>query len=158
MPAKLRRKIVAATGSLQDHDKTASSFVKKYECRWGFTLFGRCLRADTPENRAAQKTKFSWMRYPQAAQVTEDTRLLYLVIKMLKNRPPARLQSSPSKATTAIKAQYKRIVDRVRDDPILSNLSIPLPNLNAKSISKKKGQLLGDSCAQGESPQATTVL
>ncbi|XP_063743783.1 uncharacterized protein LOC134867272 isoform X2 [Eleginops maclovinus] len=135
VPAKLRKKIVAATGSLKDHDKTASNFVKKYESKWGYTLFGRCLGADTPENRAAQKTKFSWMRYAQAAQVTEDTRLLYLVIKMLKNRPPASLQSSPSKTTTAIKAQYKRIVDRVRDDPILSNLSVPLPNLNAKSIS-----------------------
>ncbi|XP_077074453.1 uncharacterized protein LOC143725706 [Siphateles boraxobius] len=75
------------------------------------------------------------MRYPQAAQVTEDSRLLYLIIKMLKNRPPASRLTSPTKITNAIKGQYKRIVDRVRDDPILSGLSIPLPNLNAKSIS-----------------------
>ncbi|KAL2076400.1 hypothetical protein ACEWY4_028003 [Coilia grayii] len=31
--------------------------------------------------------------------------------------------------------QYKRLADRVRDDPILSGLAIPLPNINAKSIS-----------------------
>ncbi|CAH1266555.1 Hypp3412 [Branchiostoma lanceolatum] len=133
--ANLRQKIVTATGCLLDHDKTASSFVKKYQSRWGYTLFGRCLGADTPENRAAQKTKFAWRRYTQAAQVTEETRLLYLLIKMLKNRPPASVQSSPSKATTAIKSQYTRIADRVRGDPILSSLSIPLPNINAKSIS-----------------------
>lgn len=72
----------------------------------------------TPETRAAQKTKFGWMRYPQAAQVTEDSRLLYLLIKM-----------------ASIKGQYQRITDRLRDDPILCGLAIPLPNLNAKSIS-----------------------
>lgn len=135
VPADLRQKIVTAAGSLQEHDKTAVNFVKRYESRWGYTLFGRCLGADTPETRAAQKTKFGWMRYPQAAQVTEDSRLLYLVIKMLKNQPPTNCLSSPSKITSSIKGQYKRIVDRVRDDPILCTLSIPLPNLNARSIS-----------------------
>ncbi|XP_034530083.1 uncharacterized protein LOC117805462 [Notolabrus celidotus] len=135
VPADLRQKIITAASSLQEHDKTAVNFVKRYESRWGYTLFGRCLGADTPETRAAQKTKFGWMRYPQAAQVTEDSRLLYLVIKMLKNQPPTSHLSSPSKITTSIKGQYKRIVDRVRDDPILCTLSIPLPNLNAKSIS-----------------------
>ncbi|XP_078598011.1 LOW QUALITY PROTEIN: uncharacterized protein LOC144874060 [Branchiostoma floridae x Branchiostoma japonicum] len=133
--AKLRGMIVKATGALLDHDKTAAGFVKEYQSRWGYTLFGRCLGADTPENRAAQKTKFGWMRYAQAAQVTQETRLLYLVVKMLKNRPPASICQSPTKAVTSIKSQYKRIVDRVRDDPELSKLSIPLPNINAKSIS-----------------------
>ncbi|XP_078597974.1 uncharacterized protein LOC144874025 [Branchiostoma floridae x Branchiostoma japonicum] len=133
--AKLRGMIVKATGALLDHDKTAAGFVKEYESRWGYTLFGRCLGADTPENRARQKTKFGWARYAQAAQVTQETRLLYLVIKMLKNRPPASTCLSPTKAVTKIKAQYQRIVDRVRDDPDLSKLSIPLPNINAKSIS-----------------------
>lgn len=132
VPADLRQKIASAASSLHEHDKTAVNFVKKYESRWGYTLFGRCLGADTSETRAAQKTKFGWMKYPQAAQVTEDSRLLYLVIKMLKNRPPASHLISPSKITTAIKGQYKRIVDRVRDDHILCGLSIPLPNLNAK--------------------------
>ncbi|XP_052397089.1 uncharacterized protein LOC127944822 [Carassius gibelio] len=75
------------------------------------------------------------MRYPQAAQVTEDSRLLYLIIKMLKNRPPASRLTSPTKITNEIKSQYKRIVDRVRDDPIFNGFSIPLPNLNAKSTS-----------------------
>ncbi|XP_066282986.1 uncharacterized protein [Branchiostoma lanceolatum] len=135
VPANLRQKIVAAASSLLEHDKTAANFVKKYESRWGYILFGRCLGADTAENRAAQKTKCAWMRYAQAAQVTEETRLLYLLIKMLKNRPPASVKSSPSRMTTEIKSQYQRIADRVWDDPILSKLSIPLPNLNAKSIS-----------------------
>lgn len=135
VPADLRVKIASAVSALYDHDRSAANFVKQYESRWGYTLFGRCLGADTPETRAAQKTKFSWMRYPQAARVTEDSRLLYLIIKMLKNRPPACRLTSPTKVTTAIKGQYKRIVDRVRDDAILNSLSIPLPNLNSKSIS-----------------------
>ncbi|XP_032405903.1 uncharacterized protein LOC116710776 [Xiphophorus hellerii] len=135
VPADLRVKIASAVGALHEHDRSAANFVKQYESRWGYTLFGRCLGADTPETRAAQKTKFSWMRYPQAARVTEDSRLLYLIIKMLKNRPPACRLTSPAKITTAIKGQYKRIVDRVRDDAILNSLSIPLPNLNSKSIS-----------------------
>ncbi|XDV26692.1 hypothetical protein PO909_030333, partial [Leuciscus waleckii] len=125
VPADLRLKIGTAVGALHEHDRSAGNFVKRYESRWGYTLFGRCLGADTPETRAAQKTKFSWMRYPQAAQVTEDSRLLYLIIKMLKNRPPASCLTSPTKITNVIKGQYKKIVDRV----------IPLPNLNAKSIS-----------------------
>lgn len=132
--ADLRQRIVTAASALQEHDKSTANFVKKYESRWGYTLFGRCLGGDSPENRAAQKTKFSWMRYPQAAHVTEDSRLLYLLIKMLKNRPPASCHSSPTKVATAIKGQYKRILDRVRDDSIVNGLSIPLPNLNAKSI------------------------
>ncbi|XP_032406123.1 uncharacterized protein LOC116710924 [Xiphophorus hellerii] len=135
VPADLRVKIASAVGALHEHDRSAANFVKQYESRWGYTLFGRCLGADTPETRAAQKTKFSWMRYPQAARVTEDSRLLYLIIKMLKNWPPACRLTSPTKITTAIKGQYKRIVDRVRDDAILNSLSIPLPNLNSKSIS-----------------------
>ena len=75
------------------------------------------------------------MRYPQAAQVTEDSRLLYLLLKMLKNRAPANQLSSPSKVTASLKGQDKRIADRLRDDPILGGLAIPLPNLNSKSIS-----------------------
>lgn len=67
------------------------------------------------------------MRYPQAAQVTEDSRLRYLLIKILKNRPPSNHFASPSKVTTSIKGQYKQIADQVRDDPILCGLSIPLP-------------------------------
>ncbi|XP_059184201.1 uncharacterized protein LOC131963081 [Centropristis striata] len=135
VPADLRQKIITAASSLHEHDKTAARFVKKYESRWGYTLFGRCLGADTHETRAAQKTKFGWMRFPQAAQVTEDSRLLYLLIKMLKNRPPCSQLSSPSKVVASIKGQYKRIADRLRDDAILCGLAIPLPNVNAKSIS-----------------------
>ncbi|XP_038074870.1 uncharacterized protein LOC119742772 [Patiria miniata] len=33
-----------------------------------------------------------------------------------------------------LQESYKRIVDRVRDDPVLSGVDIPLPNINAKSI------------------------
>lgn len=111
VPADLRQKIVTAASALHEHDKTAANFVKKHESRWGYTLFGRCLGADTSEARAAQKTKYGWMKYPQAAQVTEDSRLLYFLIKMLKYRPPANHLSSPSKVTASIKGQYKRIVD-----------------------------------------------
>ncbi|XP_051801609.1 uncharacterized protein LOC110972432 isoform X4 [Acanthochromis polyacanthus] len=134
MPLDLRQKIITAAGSLHEHDKTAANFVKRYESRWGYTLFGRCLGPDTPESSAAQKTKFGWMRYPQAAQVTEDSRLLYLLIKMLHSRPPSSNLTSPSKLAASIKGRYKRIVDRVRDDPVLYSHSIPLPNINNKSI------------------------
>ncbi|KAL2076482.1 hypothetical protein ACEWY4_027946 [Coilia grayii] len=133
--ADLRQRIASAANSLHDHDKTGARFAKQYESRWGYTLFGRCLGVDSPETRAAQKTKFGWMRYAQAAQVTEDSRLLYLLLKMLKHRAPANQLVSPSKVTASLKGQYKRIADRVRDDPILSGLAIPLPNINAKSIS-----------------------
>ncbi|XP_060757666.1 uncharacterized protein LOC132868641 [Neoarius graeffei] len=135
VPADLRQKIVTAASSLHEHDRTAASFIKKYESRWGYTLFGRCLGPDTPESRAAQKTKFGWMRYPQAAQVSEESRALCLLIKMLKNSPPANHLTSPSKVAACIKGQYKRIADRVADDPILCKLSIPLPNINNKSLS-----------------------
>ncbi|XP_026117929.1 uncharacterized protein LOC113096932 [Carassius auratus] len=59
----------------------------------------------------------------------------YLLLKMLKNRAPANQLTSPSKVTASLKGQYKRIADRVQDDPILGGLAIPLLNLNAKSIS-----------------------
>ena len=79
--------------------------VKRYESRWSYTLFGRCLGADSPETRAAQKTKFGWMRYAQGAQVTEESRLLYLLPKMLKHRAPANQLTSPSKVTASLKGQ-----------------------------------------------------
>lgn len=136
VPALLRQKIATAAGALHNHDRSGANFVKRYESRWGYTLFGRCLGAETPETSAAQKTKFGWMRYPQAAQVTEESRLLYLLIKMLQHHPPcSKFCSSPSKLTSSIKGQYKRIVDRVRDGPVLGSLTIPLPNINVKSIS-----------------------
>ncbi|XP_041921190.1 uncharacterized protein LOC121685018 isoform X1 [Alosa sapidissima] len=76
------------------------------------------------------------MRYPQAAQVTEESRLLYLLIKMLQHHPTcSKFHLSPSKLTSSIKGQYKRIADRVRDDPVVGSLAIPLPNINVKSIS-----------------------
>lgn len=136
VPAVLRQQITTAAAALHDHDRSGVNFVKKYESRWGYTLFGRCLGAETPETSAAQKTKFGWMRYPQAAQVTEQSRLLYLLIKMLQHHPSCRkFLSSPSKLASSIKGQYKRIADRVRDDPVLGSLTIPLPNINVKSIS-----------------------
>ena len=70
----------------------------------------------------------------QAASITDESRLLYLLIKMLKNQPSVGGLSSPTKAASKIKARYKRIADRVRDDPLLSAMDIPLPNINAKSI------------------------
>ena len=42
--------------------------------------------------------------------------------------------SSPTKIVNIVKGQYKRIVDRVRDDPILAEQALSLPNINAKSI------------------------
>ena len=53
---------------------------------------------------------------------------------MLKNRPFVSALSSPTKIANIVKGQYKRIVDRVRDDPILAEHALPLPNINAKSI------------------------
>jgi hypothetical protein len=134
IPVNLRNKIAEAAGKLAEHDKSARKFVKKYESKWGYTLFGKCHGSDSQENSAAQKTKFGWMRYPQAVQITEESRLLYILIKMLKNRPKVGSLSSPTKVAALIKASYKRIVDRVRDDPVLSVVDIPLPNINAKSI------------------------
>ena len=108
VPADLRQKIAAAASSLHDHDKTAARFFKRYKSRWGYTLFRRCLGADSPETRAAQKTKFGCMRYAQAAQVTEDSRLLYLLLKMLKNRAPTNQPTSPSKITASLKGHYNQ--------------------------------------------------
>ncbi|KAH3804383.1 hypothetical protein DPMN_132668 [Dreissena polymorpha] len=97
------------------------------------------------QSSAAKKTRFT-TRYASAARLTEDSRLLYLLIKILKNRPPASVQSpsknrppasvqSPSKQGITIKSLYKKFLDRVLDDPILSTLDLPLPNINNKSVS-----------------------
>lgn len=133
VPANIRKLIEEAASKIHDHDKSTRSFVKKYENKWGYTLFGRCLGPESPENRAAQKTRFA-TRFTPGVKITEDSRLLYLIIKMLRNRPPASLNSSPSKQATQTKAQYKRILDRVLDDPILSALNLPLPHINNRSI------------------------
>jgi len=121
-------------GRLHDHDKSASIFVKKYKSRWGQTLFGRCLGPESSQSSASQKTKFAAYRYAQAAHITEESRVLYLLIKVLKHRPPVSKMSSPTKMAISIQADYRRVSDRVRDDPYLAKLTIPLPNINAKSI------------------------
>lgn len=127
VPVDLRQKIVIAAGSLHEHDKTAANFVKKkkYESRWGYTLFGRCLGADTPESSVAQKTKFGWMRYPQAAQRTAVCATSSS--RFSRTAHPPITSPLPTKSPLLIKGQYKRIADQVRDDPILCGLSIPLP-------------------------------
>lgn len=134
IPVDLRKKIESAADSLHDIDRSARNFVKAYESKWGYTLFGRCLGADSAQSSSAQKTKFGWMRYSQAARITEESRLLYLLVKMLKNKPPISQYSSPTKAAVAIKAKYKRIVDRVQDDAFLCRKDIALPNINTKSV------------------------
>ena len=60
--------------------------------------------------------------------------MLYLLMKVLKHRPPVSKMSSPTKMAISIQGDYRRITDRVRDDPYLSKMAIPLPNINAKSI------------------------
>ncbi|XP_033127090.1 uncharacterized protein LOC117124863 isoform X2 [Anneissia japonica] len=134
IPVPLRQKIAKAAQEIHEHDKSSKNFVKKYKSKWGYTLFGRCLGPDTPLSSAAQKTKFGWMRYAQASQITDESRLLYLLIKILKNRPGVSHFSSPTKIASHIKGEYKRIVDRIRDDPVLYSLAIPLPKINNKSI------------------------
>ena len=135
IPNELCLQISNAVAALHDHDKSARSFVKKYESKWGYTLFGRCNGQESPEKSAAQKTKFSWMKYAQAARITDESRLLYVIVKMLRNRPTVSTLSSPTKIARQIKGQYKRIVDRVRDSRVLADVQIPLPNINVKSIS-----------------------
>ena len=135
VPADLRENIIHAQKLLMPHDRTARSFAKKYESTWGYTLFAKCLGPESPERSAAQKTKFAAMTRPQAVTITEESRLLYILIKMLRHRPPASIQSSPTKQVSHIRAAYKRITDRVRDDRFLGTLDIPLPNINPLSIS-----------------------
>lgn len=133
IPVELRSEIGMASIRLHDHDRSARNFVKKYESKWGYTLFGRCLGPDYSQSSAAQKTKFGWQKFAQAAPITEESRLLYLVIQLLKNHPTVAVQS-PSKTATNIRWKYKRICDRLYDDAILSKLNLPLPNINNKSI------------------------
>ena len=135
IPKDLRRQISTALAALHEHDRSARSFAKSYECKWGYTLFGRCLGQDSPSTSAAQKTKFAAWRYAQAAQITEESRLLYIMVKLLKNRRPACTLSSPTKISRTILAQYRRILDRLRDDRELAGVQIPLANINTKSIS-----------------------
>ena len=133
IPLGLREQISKAAGELAEHDRSARNFVKQYESKWGYTLFGRCLGPESPQTSAAQKTKFGWMKFAQAAQITEESRLLYLVIQLIKNQPTVACLS-PTKTATNIRARYKRICDRVSDDPVLATLNLPLPNINSKSI------------------------
>lgn len=126
-PVPLRQEIVTAVGLLHEHDRSARRFVKTYESKWGYTLFGRCLGPESTQSSAAQKTKCAQMRYAQAVQITEESRLLYILIRMLKNRPSISHYSSPAKIATMVIGQYKRIVDRVRDNLVLSNLQYLCP-------------------------------
>ena len=73
VPAELCRKIATAAGSLHDLDKSSNNFIRQYESKWGYTLFGRCLGPESLQKSAAQKTKFGWMRYAQAEQITEES-------------------------------------------------------------------------------------
>ncbi|XP_014666629.1 PREDICTED: uncharacterized protein LOC106808424 [Priapulus caudatus] len=134
IPLGLREQISHAAGELAEHDRSARNFVKKYESKWGYTLFERCLDPESPQASAAQKTKFGWMKFAQATQITEESRLLYLVIQVLKNQPTVSSRF-PTKTATNIRTRYKRIWDRLYDDPVLSTtLNLPLPNINSKSI------------------------
>ena len=73
-----------------------------------------------------------------AKSQSRESRLLYILYilkKMLKNCPKVGGISSPSKVASMIKTSYRRtLADRVRDDPVLSGVDIPLPNIHAKSI------------------------
>ena len=42
IPVSLRKKIAKAAGNPRVYDRSARNFVKKYESKWGYTLFGRC--------------------------------------------------------------------------------------------------------------------
>ncbi|XP_030835095.1 uncharacterized protein LOC115921619 [Strongylocentrotus purpuratus] len=139
IPAEIREQIYKAAGELATHDRSARNFVKKYESKWGYTLFGRCLGPESSQSSAAQKTKFGWMKFAQAAQITEESRLLYLVIQLLKNQPSVSC-SSPTKTATNIRTRYKRMCDRLFDDPVLSKVNLPLPNINSKSITNFIGK------------------
>jgi len=58
VPLQLRTRIMEACGRLHEHDKSASNFVKKYESRWGQTLFGRCLGHESSQSRAYINHRF----------------------------------------------------------------------------------------------------
>ena len=81
---------------------------------------------------ALNQQRTGLLRQPDS-QTRLKTRLLYLIIKILSDRPPASCHSSQSNQATKAKAQYKRIVDRVLDDPVLCALNLPFPHTN-KSI------------------------
>eukprot|EP00057_Strongylocentrotus_purpuratus_P015139 XP_011669613.1 PREDICTED: uncharacterized protein LOC105440781 [Strongylocentrotus purpuratus] len=125
IPAEIREQIYKAAGELATHDRSARNFVKKYESKWGYTLFGRCLGPVSSQSSAAQKT--------------EESRLLYLVIQLLKNQPSVSCLS-PAKTATNIRTRYKRMCDRLFDDPVLSKVNLPLPNINSKSITNFIGK------------------
>ncbi|PIK55913.1 hypothetical protein BSL78_07183 [Apostichopus japonicus] len=111
VPPSLRREIATAASSLHEHDKSARKFVKRYQSKWGYTLFGRCLGPENPEQCCSEN------------KICAD-----------ENRPSVSHYSSPTKTASMVLGHYKRIVDRLRDDPLLSNVEIPLPNINAKSV------------------------
>ena len=71
--------------------------------------------------------------FPKLPPINEESRLLYLVIQLMKNHP-AVSSLSPTKTATNIRLRYKTICDRIMDDPLLSTLNLPLPNINSKSI------------------------
>ena len=134
IPPEQRQTICKAANLLHDHDKVSSRFVKEYESRWGQTLFGRCLGPESSVSSGAQKTKFARFQYAQAVQISEESRVLYLLIKILKNRPPAaaRWVRQPR-----LLVQFWEIIGGSQIVSVMilfSKLSIPLPNINTKSI------------------------
>ncbi|XP_073714912.1 uncharacterized protein [Misgurnus anguillicaudatus] len=60
--------------------------------------------------RAAQKSKFGCMTYAQAAQVTEDSRLLYLLLQDAEELSTSQT-AHLSQVTASLKGQYKRIAE-----------------------------------------------
>ena len=137
VPEKARKSITKAASKLLEHDTSHSKFIKNYRSKWGFALFGRCSGELSPENLKAQKIKFAaYGPYAQAALITQDSRLLYLVISQIQNTPHISGQSSPSKASQLILEKYKILTKKIIDDPVLCQLSLPLPKINQKSVTQ----------------------
>ena len=115
IPVNLTSKIAEAVINLQNMRSLLKDISKNMSVsgEWGCTPFGSYLRCDSQKTSAVQKTNVGWMRYTQAAEIAESCRLLYILIKMLKNPPKVGALSSPSKVATMIKASNKRIDDGV---------------------------------------------
>lgn len=114
-----KNRLINAWNAVEEHDKQPQKFHQIYKTHWGNTLYCRTERDD-----------------PAPAQQvisSQHNRLMYTLVKLLWLGSPHSNLASPQKNTIA--KDYKRVRRRVLvEDPVLSKLGIPLPNIETKTV------------------------
>eukprot|EP00920_Eleutheroschizon_duboscqi_P027203 GHVT01066553.1.p1 GENE.GHVT01066553.1~~GHVT01066553.1.p1 ORF type:complete len:342 (-),score=4.23 GHVT01066553.1:103-1128(-) len=129
---KTRAAVITAWDELKEHDKAPTKFKAAYNSKWGNTLYGRT-KGDPTEAALIQRIKFNKRHTPAHLIDAKQNRLVYCIIKHMWLKAASAGTSSPSKRT--VTDLYQVMQQRVNnDDPILSQLGMPLPHINSKCV------------------------